>query len=76
MKSNYNRYIKPSVKFVSLLILYYLVLYFVSRFSLSVIIGTYDLSIGYDLGCHAFAFLFLIISFITHGNNDNNTNTA
>lgn len=77
MKSKFDRYMKHTVRFIALLMLYYLFLYAIVRISLSIIVKSYDLSIGYDIGCHVFAFVFLIITFIRHENNDDsNANPA
>lgn len=74
MRSKFDKYMKDTVKFSVLLILYYLFLYGMARVMLSIITSSYQLSIGYDIGCHVFAFLFLIISFTSYESNDNNDN--
>lgn len=74
MKSKFDRYMKDTVKFSVLLIFYYLFLYGIARVMLSMITSSYQLSIGYEIGCHLFAFLFVIISFRSYESNDNNNN--
>ena len=74
MRSKFDKYMKDTVKFSVLLILYYLFRYGMARVMLSMITSSYQLSIGYDIGCHVFASLFLIISFTSYESNDNNDN--
>lgn len=73
MKSKFKRYMKnTTVRFSLLLITYYLFLYFMARLVVSLLEGSYQLTIVNELACHLFAIVFLILSFITHENNDNN----
>lgn len=74
MKSKFDRYMKDTVKFSILIILYYLFLYSISRIMISMIVGSFDIDIEYEIGCHGFAFAFLILSFVANENNGNSNN--
>jgi uncharacterized membrane protein YhdT len=76
MKSKFDRYMKDTVWFSVAFILLYLFLYMTVRIMLSMIVGSYDLSIGYDMLCHLFSFVLLVIIILSNENNDNSPNAT
>lgn len=76
MKSKFDRYMKENLWYTVAVIIYYLFIYMVVRILLSVIIGSYELSIGYDILCYLFSFILIILTFYSYENNDNSPNAT
>lgn len=72
MKAKFVRHMKNFIKFVTLILIYYVFLYCIARGFVMMVARSFDTSFLVELGCHLFAIVFVLLTITTYEDNENN----
>lgn len=66
MKMKFDEHLKKSVRFVIVLLLYYMILFYLTKLTYVAVLWTWNLPDYADKVCHFLSFLFVIATIISY----------